>query len=782
MDEAVAFCAHTFGGTVFISGDGEIIYSLPTLAPRGTSAGVALKESILGGTIQDLRGLGQAGARISDFRGQDPTRWKASLPTYETIDLGQVYEGIHLTLRAYGNNVEKLFYVEPGADPGRIQMQIQGADVLEVADSGELVARTALGPVTFTRPLAYQEAVESTEPVAVAYSVCGDVYGFALGDYDLTQGLYIDPLLASTFVGGSDGDGLGETPVAKDSQGNIYVAGRTLSWDFPTTVGAYDTSLSVGRTDVFVSKLDPDLETLLASTYLGGSHHDGLWPGVAMVLDGDDNVIVAARTRSTDFPHTPGAFDSTFGGSGDFFVSKLSSDLETLLASTYLGGMGVEDYALLAADTEGNIYVTGATQSIDFPYTSGTFDTTVSIGNRDMFVCKFDGQLTTLLAGTFLGGTGLDVAEVFLLDLEGNVTLTGWTSSGNFPTSPGAYDDEHGGGYYDAFVTKLNPDLTTLVASTFLGGEDWDFGYAMTIDGDGYVYIGGHTASDLHFPYSPGAYDTLYNGAGIPGTDDDAFVSKFDPDLTSLLASTYLGGHGWECTEGMAADGNGNLYVSGTTSSPDFPVPVEGAFDDSYGGSSNINCGDVFIARLDVNLTRLMASTYLGGSDVDNSGGLMSEPGGTVLVSGSTASLDFPWAAGGYDPSHNGGLSIYSDRVWGGDAFIARMDSLLSSALTSVPDSDRSSAGRMLRVYPNPFNPRATIEFAIPHPGHVRLAVYDVKGQRVRTLVDGEIGAGIHLAVWDGRDFVQARVGSGIYFARLEFGERIEHRKMVLLK
>ena len=487
----------------------------------------------------------------------------------------------------------------------------------------------------------------------------------AVGEYDKTAMLTIDPLLASTFLGGNSRDGHFEVPMVIDGDGNVYVASRTGSIDFPATVGAYCEN-KVGSYDIFIAKLSSDLTTLLASTFLGGTAQEGDIPGVAMAIDVEGNIYVASNTSSTNFPTTSGAYSQTYSGGVDVFVSKLSADLTTLIASTYIGGSNVEGYIQITLNTDGDVCITGATASADFPTTSGAYDETYTPGGgrgHDTFVSRLSSDLSTLIVSTFFGGSGDDDPESIETDAAGNIYLTGWTASTNLPTTQNAYDRTYNGHYYDAFVSKFSADLSTLSASTYLGGSSWDFGYSLTLDDDANIYVTGHTAS-TNFPTTEGAYDRDYNSGGGAGVGDDLFVTKLDSGLTTLLASTYLGGSGWENGKGIAIDQSGHIWVAGATSSSNFPVSPC-SYDNSY-NQGPVNQGDIFISRLDNYLETLSFSTFLGGSNNENMGSIVFDGSGNLYVSGNTGSSDFPTTPGAYDTSYNGG-----GFDWGGDVVLS---------------------------------------------------------------------------------------------------------------
>lgn len=379
-DKGVAFYAQTFGGTVFVTKDGEIVYALPgrgddagnkgdgpRINVRETAfyakseildlfliscrepvsrivyaiqqpefqtpkSGIALKEELVGGKINEIQGMDKTATKVSYFKGSDASKWKQGISTYDVVTLGEVYKGIDVTLKAYGNNVEKLFCVKPGANSDQIKIKLGGARELRVNKDGQLEAETELGPVKFTKPVAYQEIDGKKVDVEVDYTILNpnskiqnpkSAYGFKVASYDKTKDLIIDPLLASTFLGEYYFQQLSyNDTIALDASGNVYVTGETVSSNFPTTPGAYDTSID--GFDVFVSKLDGGLTTLLASTFLGGYYYE---TGQSLALDTSGNVYVMGFTMSPDFPTTQVAYDTSFNGYRDFFISKLDGNL-----------------------------------------------------------------------------------------------------------------------------------------------------------------------------------------------------------------------------------------------------------------------------------------------------------------------------------------------------------------------------------------------------------------------------------------------------------------------
>lgn len=672
VNDDIEFYAPVFGGVVWINNFGELNYAFTNGDEKKQ---VRFKESFVDGGATKIRGQNKKNTSVNHFIGADKHQWQSEIPTYRNLALGQVYDGIFVNLQSHANNVEKLFVVQPGADPDRIRIRVEGCASLQIVNN-ELVAEADNGAITFTKPVAYQEIDGEQRSVEVAYEIMSEAntYGFSLGEYNRDKALVIDPLISSTFLGGSGIDGMNytNTQIAVNDAGEVYVAGCTQSVNFPVRTGAFSDSYIAG-TDGFIAKFNGDLTQLKNVTFFGGNEYDEV-TDIQILADG--SLYVSGNTESTDLPTTEGAYQREYKGgafnyygSGDAFIAHFDGELTTLVASTYVGGSRAEYCVSVAVDNNGDVFFAGASTSDDYPVTSGAYSQVyIGGGNlgEDVIVSKLSGDLTTLLASTYVGGNADDLAEELALDPSGNVFIAGWTASSNYPTTGNAYDRTFGAGLYDAFVTKLDNQLSALKSSSYLGGSDWDFGYGLTLDSECNVYVTGHTAS-TNFPTSESAFDRDYNGAAGRDVGDDVFISKLDSTLGTLLASTYLGGEGWEIGYAMIADEDGNFYISGTTNSEEFPT-VAGAYDSTFGGGPKYG-GDVFISRFDQNLTNLSGSTYLGGSQSEGLGGICLSYDGDVYVAGSTGSEDFPVSNSAYNKNYNGAE---------GDVFVARLDSLLS--------------------------------------------------------------------------------------------------------
>ncbi|TFH02139.1 MAG: T9SS type A sorting domain-containing protein [Calditrichales bacterium] len=400
-------------------------------------------------------------------------------------------------------------------------------------------------------------------------------------------------LVFSTYIGGDKTDaGYG---INVDSIGDVYVSGETWATDFPTTVGAYQTALNGIDYDAFVIKLNSSGNSLIFSTLLGGTGKDECHD---ISIDGDGNSYICGTTESSNFPTTAGVIQETFIGGGfyaknDAYVAKFNPTATALIYSTYLGGNNIERAWGIETDNHGNAFITGYTQSTDFPTTAGAFQTTLNGTKSDAYIIKLNPSGTALIYGSYLGGIGSETANNLTLDTSGNAYIAGFTNgSADFPTTAGAYKTTYEGNV-DAFVTKFNSTGDSLVFSTYLGGTNSDYIRDIALDKFDNVYIAGHTAS-ADFPTTVGAFQTTNTGGPY-----DGFMSKLNYLGNALDYSTYMGGaSASESMSGIALDSSGNVYFAGNTSSPSFPTTA-GAYKETYQGSS----GDAFIVKFSDFLT-----------------------------------------------------------------------------------------------------------------------------------------------------------------------------------
>ncbi len=574
------------------------------------------------------------------FLGNDQAKWRTDVPNYQAVVYEDIYPGIDLKYYGNGKQMEYDFIVSPGADPSQIMVQYEGARSVSVNSAGELVVETEWGTVTELKPFVYQLEGNRRSPIGGEYTLLsGNCFGFKLnGGYNPDLALVIDPVLDySTYLGGDTLDQ--GYSIAVDDSGNVYITGTTPSTNFPTTDSAYDTSYN-GGDDAFVTKLSP-MGDLVYSTYLGGSDNEN---GTDIAVDDARSTYVAGWTYSSDFPTTGSAYDTSHNGGPDAFVAKLNEAGNDLVYSTYLGG-GTADAAWgIAVDSGESAYVTGWTWSGDFPMKDSI---QLFGGDGDAYVSKLNAAGDGLVYSTFLGGSSHDVGWGIAVDGGGSAYVIGGTLSSNFPTKNPFQDSL--GGSRDAFVAKLNTAGNTLVYSTYLGGNDTDNGQRVVVDTAGSAYAIGRTSS-LDFPTTDGAYDTSPNGGG------EAFVAKLNPAGNGLIYSTYLGGSSGEIGRGIALDGGGNAYVTGTTESSDFPTKYP--LQDGYGGGTR----DAFVVKLNAAGDTLVYSTYLGGNDNDDGTGIGLDDAGSAYIVGVTFSSDFPTMSA-FDSTYNGGADAFVTKI-----------------------------------------------------------------------------------------------------------------------
>lgn len=638
-----------------------------------------------------IEGLDPLPGKSHYFLGRDPMKWRTNIPHYAQVRYRDVYPGVDLAFHGDRGRLEYDFLVAPGGDNRLIRLELDGADALRIEDNGDLVVRVRGGEMRQMRPVVYQEWPDGRHFLAGRYVMrSARGVGFEVDGYRADLMLVIDPVLAySSFLGGSDTD-VGHA-IAVDVNDNVYLTGETISTDFPTVNP--EQPFNAGGADAFVTKLDKTGTVELFSSYLGGSGQENDFrAGVessGIAVDTAGNVYLAGRTNSTDFPVARALFNSYRGGDEDGFVAKLSADGSTLLYSTYLGGAANDSANGIAVDSAGNIYVTGGTKSaLDFPISPGAFQPALG-GGTDAFIVKIDPTQTgaqSLLYASFLGGSGTDRGTAVAVDSSGNAYVTGltYTTDSTFPIVNPFQATNGGGG--DAFVAVVNPNGTGLIYSTFLGGSGLDAGNSIVVDAAGNVYVAGETAS-ANFPGTANGFQPTNAGSS------DAFVAQLDPTGRLLLYATYLGGSGLDRGTGVAITAAGKLWVTGETSSANFPTL--NAFQASLGGGK-----DAFVAEIDPaqqGAASLLHSSFLGGTADDVALGIAVNSSGDAWVVGQTSSAtSFP-IAGAVQPAYGGG---------GSDAFVARITSgsapgySLSASPSSVVVVPGAAANYTIKVNP----------------------------------------------------------------------------------
>src|SRR6266850_1667265 len=656
-DARVKFLARTRGISVFLTATDTVL----------STGRTAVRMRLVGAnSAARIEGLDALPGRSHSFIGRDPSRWRTDVPTYTRVAYRDIYPGIDLVY--YGTQERQLeydFVVGPGADPRAIRLTFDGVDRLELNGTGDLMLHVGDTSLRFGKPLVYQRSEGARRKVAGRWAFENrTTVGFHVGSYDGRRPLVIDPTIAlATYVGGSLTDQA--FAIALDASANVYLTGNTNSADFPTTMGAFQPTLR-GGADAFVVKLNSTFTARTYSTYVGGTTGDDAGRGIA--VDATGNAYVTGFTASTDFPTTPGAFQTAFGGGGlDAFVVKLNPTGSARVYATYLGGAGSDVGLGIAIDTAQNAYVTGGTFSANFPTAGGMIQPALA-GGRDAFVTQLNAAGTALVYSTYLGGAGTDVGNAIAVDGTGAAYITGSTicaaapcvSSTDFPTTGGVVQTTRpvgeGAGVTDAFVTKLTPTGVRSY-STFLGGTFGDEGLAIKVDDVGNAFVTGGTSSGgappAGFPVTAG-FDN-FTGA------TQAFLTKLDPAGAVILFSRSVPTGTLNSvssdTDGLVPpsistsiglDAAGNVYVSGS---------------ETRAAPSTARLTDAFLISFNPAFTLLSPEFFVGGTCDDLGLALAIDAAGNAFLAGSTTSADFPFTPGVVQGALGGGVDGFAAKV-----------------------------------------------------------------------------------------------------------------------
>lgn len=620
-----------------------------------------LRISLAGAnTTPKIEGVKKLRAESNYFIGNNPKKWLRGVPNYAGVEVSGVYPGINLIYYSGAQGqLEYDFRLSAGANPDVIRLRFAGGKKLTVDKQGDLLI--ALGGATLTEraPVIYQEKNGRRQTINGGWILINaHEAGFKVANYDRSRPLVIGPqLICSGYLGGTIGaKDVGEG-VAVDSSGEAFLTGESYTSEFPAATGTnQDGALKDNdKAAVFVTKIDPSKfgsASLIYSTYVGGSSFN---EGTGIAVDSaSGDAYITGDTSSSDYPVTANAYQDSFeAGNVDPFVTVLNATGSEILYSTYMGtegsGLGI------AVDNSGAAYITGNTTSNAFPTTQGAFQTTLVTLAINTFVAKIDPSKSgssSLVYSTYLGGNSNGSGLRIAVNSAGEAYVTGFTASKDFPVTVSAYQETLLGSE-DAFVTELNASGTALLYSTYLGGASTSykgrsdsatqFGTGIAVNAAGDIFVTGGTNSD-GFPVTQNAYEGKDTVVGeLTG---DAFVAQLNPakwGRASLVYSTLLGGSGSDAGEGVGVDSSGNIYVTGQTTSTDFPATVD-ALPGKNNSTANSSFETSFLATLNPSrprISQLVFSTYLGGNSEDDAFDLAATPTGTAYVVGTTASASF---------------------------------------------------------------------------------------------------------------------------------------------
>lgn len=538
-----------------------------------------------------IQGLNPMRARTNYLVGSRDN-WHTDVANFAQLQYSQVYPGVDLIYYGSNNRLEYDFVLAPGADPGAIRMRFHGAGTLRVTREGDLEYKGADGVMVQQRPVIYQEDAAGRRQIAGRYKlVSRDTVALRVAGYDRRHKLVIDPILSYSTYLGGSQNDVINS-VQLGPKGLVYMCGSTQTQDIPAINGAFNNN-NAGLTDIFLAILDPSQQ-----------------------------------------------------GNGQ------------LVYFSYLGGSSVDICLALAVDKNGVAYMTGTTNSTDFPMAGNSVQTLGPAVVTEAFVAAIDPSqygMVSLIYSTFLGGqTGANSGNAIALDPAGNMYIAGNTASSDFPVTDSAY----AGVLYgpsDAFLTELTLYSSTILYSSYLGGENQDNGNGVAVAANGQVYVAVTTDSNM-FPLAGPSYKSNNSGGY------DVAVALFDVTQSgaqSLVYSTYIGGSSNDVVRGVALDPQGNLLITGYTLSGNFPVTSDAA-QFSYAGN-----GDVFVAAVNAMTPSsfLKYSTFLGGTDGDVAYGVASDPSGNIYVTGYTLSADFPITSNAPQPHWGQGIDIFITKI-----------------------------------------------------------------------------------------------------------------------
>jgi Beta-propeller repeat len=640
---------------------------------------------------------------VSDyFLGNNPKRWIRGIPNDSQLVYEGIYPGINLVFHGRSGRLEHDFRVAAGTDPGKIRFSIDGQNGIELDAAGNLRISAGSGVVVFHKPEAYQETAKGRRAVEAKFVFSPDhSVQFGIGAYDKSCSLIIDPVFSfSTYLTTNNSSITTQiTAVTSDSIGNIYVTGYTGA-GFPIVNG--EQPVINGSEDAFVSKFDPTGDTLLYSTYLGGSSGNY---AAAIALDRQGNIIVAGTSGSNDFPHAGAVPALTCEGNNTcYFVASLTADGSSLNYSGLIGGtVGMSanydwgNQGRIAIDAAGDLYLAGVTDDKNFEITPGTLSNTVPGYPYDStFVLKVD-TTGALVYGTIIPGTATpdpaSTTNVFMpsaisVDANGQATIAGTAGPGlpatsgvvqsTFPNSLNTSDPTAG------FVLQINDSASAINYATYVPGTDWLLGYAIDSTG-GDVYLTGAT-SETNLPVSASAYQRAIQQNQFSG-----FVVEMNGNGTSIPAATYLEGSLGATLSQVAIDSNSNVYVAGMTASSDFPMQNPFVAEWVPGGTAY----DMVLAGMSPDLGSLIFGSFLSSTDQIYSASsfpaIAVDSQGNFLVAGETYAIDFPTTADSFEPTPPGP----SQDGQAPQAFLAKLN-MATPAASVCPNSFNVSFGLLI--------------------------------------------------------------------------------------
>ena len=582
---------------------------------------------------------GKASEHYSNFIiGSDSSKWKHHIYDYQEVVYEELYTGIDLFYSTTKDQLSYCFKVHPNGQAAQIKLEIDGANEVYIDPKGNLVIDHRFGQITQSKLIAWAFVDGKREDVAISFEKSDGIVGLYFPDkLPKFDSLFIDPNLTfSTFTGSSaDNWGFTATP---DVAGNLYGAGIVFGYGYPTTAGAYDITYNNGEGipfDVGITKFNATGTNLLYSTYLGGGGNE---TPHSIVCGSNGELYIYGVTSSPNFPISPGAYDATFNGGpnemenslsfsgSDIYVTKISTNGSTLLASTYLGGSGTDGLNIntlhynygdqfrgeIILDANNNIYIVSTTASSNFPVTSGGFSNTLN-GSQDAVICKFSNNLNSLLWSTYFGGSGQDSGNSIDISPAGFIYATGGTTSSSFPGIFSGNDLTFNGGISDGYLIKLNPANGSISDGTFMGMGEYDQSYFVRCDPSNQVYVYGQTESN--WGITPGCTGTPNSGQ---------FLRKYDPNIQTIQWTSTIGagsGHVEISPTAFLISDCYEIYIAGWGGTLNANSSVSQALNSSSNGftispnafQNSTNGSNFYLAVYSPDAQQLKYGTYMGG-------------------------------------------------------------------------------------------------------------------------------------------------------------------------
>jgi gliding motility-associated-like protein len=590
------------------------------------------------------------------FLGNDKSKWKSGVKNFQQVFLKGIYPGIDYEAITSVGGIKYNFVVKPNANSSVIKLRYEGVDHLKIKN-GALHLKLSVNEITEHKPYAYQMINGVAKEIKCNYKLTGNILGFEFPEgYDRNYELVIDPVLVFAAQSGSLADNFGMT-ATYDAAGNFYTGGTCFANGYPTTVGSYTTSftgpVAQGNTDVVITKFNPTGNSLLYSTYIGGTSAEIV---TSLIVDNSNNLCFYGATGSANFPMTAGCYDpifnngtylsfiyngTTFNNGTDIYVAKFNSTGTTLMASTYLGGSqndgvnhvntlqplpppnqnileylpdslqhnyGDQYRGEIQVDIYNNIYIASSTRSSDFP-TVNAYDNTLG-GPQDAIVAKFNSALTQLVYCTFLGGSSNDCGNSLVVNINQEVYVTGGTCSQNFPTTSGTYSQTYFGGIADGYLAHLSAGGNQLLQSTYLGTATYDQSYIVQTDRNNNIYTYGQSLGNM--PVISYSSTPVYSVANT-----HQFITRFNNTLSNINMSTVFGSATNSIDispSAFAVDKCDNIYLSGWGGSIVPPVNVISNMPMASPTQSTTDGHDFYLMGLSPNAGSLLYGSYFGGN------------------------------------------------------------------------------------------------------------------------------------------------------------------------